>query len=221
MHQLARHFLDGKLGGAGGRCRLRTARRRLPSARRVCLVEPLEQRRMLTVEISVNDIQVDEDAGTAQFTVSLSESSSSTITVDAATSNGTARTADGDYTYAYDGNAIVLSGDGDGGITNRYLLGPAVDQILAGLACVSLFTVALIRCRRPHELGSWGAARDAWPVRLTVECLHVDRRAVSFGGEVGAVDRRDGVGGQAAVALERVRRRRSCGRRPRSPAGSR
>ncbi|MBM4093880.1 MAG: hypothetical protein FJ276_31415 [Planctomycetes bacterium] len=61
----------------------------------MCPVEPLEQRRTLTVEISVNDIQVDEDAGTAQFTVSLSESSSSTITVDAATSNDTPRSTAG------------------------------------------------------------------------------------------------------------------------------
>ncbi len=33
--------------------------------------------------------------------------------------------------YVYDGEDIVLAVDGDGDLTNRYLHGPAVDQILA------------------------------------------------------------------------------------------
>ena len=40
--------------------------------------------------ISINDVTVAEDAGTAQFTVTLSAASEKTVTVDYATSNDTA-----------------------------------------------------------------------------------------------------------------------------------
>ncbi|NBT41841.1 MAG: hypothetical protein EBT20_15470, partial [Alphaproteobacteria bacterium] len=49
--------------------------------------------------LAVNDVTVDEDAGTATFTVTQSAVSGQTVTVDYATSNGTA-TAGSDYTAA-------------------------------------------------------------------------------------------------------------------------
>ncbi len=62
-------------------------------------IESLEKRQLLTgVTISVDDIEANEDDGTATFTVSLSQSSLSTITVDVDTSNGTATTTGSDYT---------------------------------------------------------------------------------------------------------------------------
>ena len=48
-------------------------------------------------QVSINSIAVDEDAGTAQLTLSLSQSSTTAISVDYATANGTA-TAGSDYT---------------------------------------------------------------------------------------------------------------------------
>lgn len=59
-------------------------------------LETLEKRNLLTASLSISDATVDEDAGTASFTITLNNPSGS-ASVDWATSNGTA-SAGSDYT---------------------------------------------------------------------------------------------------------------------------
>jgi len=51
-----------------------------------------------TPSLAINDVSVDENAGTATFTVSLSAASGRPVSVNFGTSNGSATTAGGDYT---------------------------------------------------------------------------------------------------------------------------
>jgi len=62
-----------------------------------------------TLNISINDVAVNENDGTATFTISLSQTYSSNITVDYATADNTATTGDSDYTSA-SGTATINSG---------------------------------------------------------------------------------------------------------------
>jgi len=50
--------------------------------------------------ITVNDVSVNENAGNATFTITISQAYSSDITIDCATADNTATTADNDYTSA-------------------------------------------------------------------------------------------------------------------------
>jgi hypothetical protein len=70
--------------------------RRGDVARKRLQFESLEDRNMLTVGLSIDDVLVVE-GNTAEFLVSLSEPSAQVVSVDCATSNGTA-TAGADYT---------------------------------------------------------------------------------------------------------------------------
>ena len=71
-------------------------------------IEILAFGELLPPEISIDDVIVDESAGTATFTVSLSRTSDSDVTVDFTTMDGTADA--GDYT-ATAGNLVFLSGE--------------------------------------------------------------------------------------------------------------
>jgi chitinase len=62
-----------------------------------------------TPTLSIDDVTVDEDAGTATFTITLSAVSGQDVDVDYATANGTA-TAGTDYTAAT-GTATIAAGD--------------------------------------------------------------------------------------------------------------
>ena len=65
-------------------------------------------------DLSIDDVTVDEDAGSAAFTVSMSRASAEIVTVAYATSNGLAR-ADSDYT-AVRGTLTLSPGDRTGSI---------------------------------------------------------------------------------------------------------
>ncbi|MEZ6063248.1 MAG: Calx-beta domain-containing protein [Planctomycetaceae bacterium] len=75
--------------------------------------------------LSINDVTVDENAGTAVFTVTLSAASSQTVTVGFATANGTA-TAGQDYT-ATSGTATITAGMTTTTISVPILNNPAVE----------------------------------------------------------------------------------------------
>ena len=62
-----------------------------------------------TLGISINDVSVNENAGTATFTISLSGTYGSNITVDYATADNTATTGDSDYTDTT-GTATITAG---------------------------------------------------------------------------------------------------------------
>ncbi len=59
--------------------------------------------------ISINDVAVNENSGTATFTITLSKTHSSDITVNYATANNTATLADNDYTNT-SGTATITAG---------------------------------------------------------------------------------------------------------------
>ncbi len=77
----------------------------------VCTINDNEQ-----ASISINDISVNEDAGNATFTVSLSAAAEDAVTVDYATADGTATAAGLDYTTT-SGTLTLPAGSTSGAIT--------------------------------------------------------------------------------------------------------
>ena len=73
-----------------------------------------------TPRMSIGDVTVEEDAGSAEFTVTLSHTSFETITVAYATSNGTAR-AGQDYTGTQRGSLTIAARSRTGTISVRVL----------------------------------------------------------------------------------------------------
>lgn len=78
--------------------------------------------------INIDNVTVDEDAGTATFTVSLSQSSTSDVTFNYATADGTA-IAGGDYTSTSGTNGIITAGSISTTITV-----PILDDVLYELS---------------------------------------------------------------------------------------
>lgn len=73
--------------------------------------------------LSINDVSVNESAGTATFTVSLSQASTSAVTVDVATANGGAA-AGSDY------QSVLISGlTFDPGVTSRTVTVPIINDL--------------------------------------------------------------------------------------------
>ena len=94
--------------------------------------------------LAIDDVTVPEDAGSARFTVSLSEPSAETVTVDYATSDGTAEAAS-DYTAAR-GSLTFQPGD-----TARTIAIPVLDD--SADEADETFTVGLTsRATRPWPI---------------------------------------------------------------------
>ncbi|WP_353411439.1 Calx-beta domain-containing protein, partial [Pseudoteredinibacter isoporae] len=107
--------------------------------------------------VSINDVTVNEDAGTMTFTVTLSNSTTQDVTFDYASSNGTA-TAGADYTAA-SGNGTITAGT-----TTTTITVPITDDFLREgdeTLNMTLTNLSANTAASGHDLVGVGTIQDA------------------------------------------------------------